>query len=191
MPRAGLTQDRVVVEAGILADEVGLTNISLAALAERLGVKVPSLYKHVHGLPALLRLVEARAKSELADVLARATVGRSRGDALDALAFAYRDWAMRHPGRYEATVAAPSPDDPNSMEASERAIGIMFDALAGYGLTGDDAIDATRSFRAAIHGFIALEASGGFGMPRDVDLTFERLIAALRLSLSEWGRVSD
>ncbi|MBX3100087.1 MAG: WHG domain-containing protein [Salinibacterium sp.] len=164
--------------------------MSLAALAERLGVKVPSLYKHVDGLPALHRLVEVRAKSEIADVLARATVGRSRDDALDALAFAYRDWARRHPGRYEATVTAPSADDPSSMEASGRAVGVMFDALAGYGLTGDDAIDATRSFRAAIHGFIALEAVGGFGMPRDVDLTFRRLVAALRLSLGEWSRVS-
>ena len=190
MPRAGLTQDRVVIEAELLADEVGLTNVSLAALAERLGVKVPSLYKHVDGLPALNRLVEARAKAEIADVLARATVGLSRDDALDALAFAYRDWAKRHPGRYEATVTAPSPDDPSSVEASGRAVGVMFDALAGYGLTGEDAIDATRAFRAAIHGFIALEAAGGFGMPRDVDLTFGRLVAALRLSLGEWSRVT-
>ncbi|MBU1587358.1 MAG: WHG domain-containing protein [Actinobacteria bacterium] len=190
MPRAGLTQERVVEEAERLADEVGLGAVSLAALAERLGVKVPSLYKHVDGLPALHRLIEARSKLELAEVMGRATVGRARDDALDGLAAAYRDWATRHPGRYEATVRAPAPDDEASLAASERAVGIMFDALAGYGLSGDDAVDATRSFRAAIHGFIALEAVGGFGMPRDVDRTFERLVAALRLSLNEWARVA-
>lgn len=177
-------------EAERLADEVGLGAVSLAALAERLGVKVPSLYKHVDGLSALHRLVEARSKLELAEVMGRATVGRARDDALDGLAAAYRDWATRHPGRYEATVRAPAPDDEASLAASERAVGIMFDALAGYGLSGDDAVDATRSFRAAIHGFIALEAVGGFGMPRDVDRTFERLVAALRLSLNEWARVA-
>ena len=49
MPRAGLTAERVVNEAERLADEVGLAQLSLAALAARLGVQPPSLYKHIAG----------------------------------------------------------------------------------------------------------------------------------------------
>jgi AcrR family transcriptional regulator len=187
MPRAGLTQDRVLDEAEQLADEVGSSRLSLAAIAGRLGVQVPSLYKHVAGLPALRSLIEARAKSELAEVLGRSAVGVSADDAVDRLATAYRHWAKRHPGRYEFTLRAPDPDDPASLDASDRASGVMFDALAGYGLSGDDAVDATRSFRAALHGFISLEAAGGFGLPRDVDRSFERMVGALKLSLREWA----
>lgn len=187
MPRAGVTTARVVEEAERLADEVGISGVSLARIASRLDVKVPSLYKHVPGLDALHSLVEARAKSDLADAMARAAVGVAGDDAVDALAAAYRDWAKRHPGRYSATLKAPDPDDEPSRAASDRAVRVIFDALAGYGLTGDDAIDATRALRAALHGFVSLEAAGGFGLPQSVDRSFDQLVGALKRALREWG----
>ncbi|GAB3952288.1 hypothetical protein GCM10027614_55720 [Micromonospora vulcania] len=49
MPRVGLNQQTVVREAARLADEVGYQQLTLAALAGRLGVALPSLYKHVRG----------------------------------------------------------------------------------------------------------------------------------------------
>ena len=73
------------------------------------------------------------------------------------------------------------------MAASTAAVQIVFDALAGYGLTGDDAIDATRAFRAALHGFVSLEAAGGFGLPQDVDRSFAQLVNALKAGLKNWS----
>ena len=73
MPRAGLTERRVVDEAERIADEVGLSRLTLAALAERLGIRQPSLYKHVDGMDGLQRSLAVRAKTELADILTRAT----------------------------------------------------------------------------------------------------------------------
>jgi AcrR family transcriptional regulator len=181
-----LTPDVIAAEAETLADEVGLSALTLAALAERLGVRVPSLYKHVAGLDGVHRLIEARAKTELGDTLADAALGVSGTDAVTAVAAAYRAWAKAHPGRYEATLVAPHPDDAASTEASERAVRVVEATLTGYGLTGDDAVDAVRTVRAALHGFVALEAAGGFGLPRDVDRSFERLVAALIRSLEAW-----
>ena len=74
MPRAGLNTDRVVAEAMELADEAGLDQLTLAALAVRLGVRQPSLYKHVASLDALQRLISMEGKVEAADVLAQADV---------------------------------------------------------------------------------------------------------------------
>ena len=55
MPRAGLTRARVASVAADVADEVGLERLTLAAVAQRLGVSGPALYKHVAGLDALQR----------------------------------------------------------------------------------------------------------------------------------------
>ena len=49
--------------------------------------------------------------------------------------------------------------------------------LAGYGLTGDDDIHAIRGLRALMHGFVSLEAAGGFAMPLDLDESYRRLVA--------------
>ena len=184
MARAGLSEDRVVVEAERIADEVGLSRLTLAALAESLGVRQPSLYKHIDGMDALQRSIAVRAKTELGEVLGRAAVGKAGDDAIRALSTAYRRWALEHPGRYSATVRAPQPGDTDDEAASAAVVGVVFDVLAGYDLHGIDAIDATRALRSMLHGFIALESSGGFGLPVDVDRSFERLVDGLVVALT-------
>jgi AcrR family transcriptional regulator len=184
VPRAGLTPERVIDEAQALSDEVGLDALTLAALAGRLGVRQPSLYKHIDGSDALRLALSVRAKRELAGVLARATVGRSGDEAIAALADAYRGWAHAHPGRYQSTVAAPAPDDAEDEAASRAVVSVVLDILAAYDLSGDDAIHATRAVRAALHGFISIEAAGGFGMPIDIDESFARLVASTTRGLA-------
>jgi AcrR family transcriptional regulator len=182
MPRAGLTPSVVIAEAAALADEVGYEQLTLAALAARFGVAVPSLYKHVGGLGDVRRGVTILALEELGDVLAEAReapVGPGRGGQLRILANAYRDFARARPGRYAATVRAAPPDDPVRGAASDAVLRTVLAVLADRGLAGDDAIDAARALRAALHGFVALEAAGGFGLPRDVDRSFERMVESL------------
>lgn len=183
MPRSGLSQDRVVLEAERIADEVGLPKLTLAALAERLGVRQPSLYKHIDGMDALQRSIAVRAKVELADVLGRAAVGKSRDAAVRAVCLAYRAWALEHPGRYGATVRAPGPGDIDDLAASTAAVAVVFEVLSGYGLDGEVAIDATRAMRASLHGFVALETADGFGLPRDIARSFDRLVDGLVAAL--------
>jgi AcrR family transcriptional regulator len=181
--RAGLNQARVVLEAEQLADDVGLSQLTLAAVAERLGVRQPSLYKHIDGMAGLQRSIAVRAKRELAEVGGRAAIGRSRGDAVRALCHAYRSWALAHPGRYATTVRAPAPDDVEDVAASAAAVDVVFGVLSGYGLAGEAAVDATRAIRASLHGFLALETGGGFGLPQDVSSSFDRLVDGLVAAL--------
>jgi AcrR family transcriptional regulator len=186
MPRAGLTTLRVVQEAADVADDCGLENLTLSAIAPRLGVRVPSLYKHVASLDALQRLLEISAKAEISDVLARATAGKAGIDALIALSGAYRAWAKEHPGRYAATLRAHDNDDIEQKDVTRAGLEIIFAALSSYGLTGDDEINAVRMLRANLHGFVALELAGGFGYPNDVDHSFDLLVGALDQALSTW-----
>lgn len=183
MPRAGLTPRRVTETAAQVADSDGWDRLTLAAVAARLGVRLPSLYKHVDGLDALRREVALLGTRELGETLSQAAVGRARGDALRALAAAYRDYAREHPGRYAATVRAPAPDDEAHVAAAKAVMRVVEAVLAGYALEGDDAVDAARMLRAALHGFVALETAGGFGLPRDVERSFARLVDRLDDSL--------
>jgi AcrR family transcriptional regulator len=187
MPRAGLTPQRVVEEAGAVADATGLDRLTLAAVADRFGVAIPSLYKHVRGLDGLRRDLAVLAVRELTAALSRATVGRAGRDALQAMAGAYRAYAIAHPGRYAASVRAPAPGDTEHLAAADDALGVFFAVLAGYGITGPDAIDAIRGLRAAMHGFVALEAAGGFGLPRSVDASYQRLVDAFDTALTGWS----
>ena len=190
MPRRRLSTASVVDAAVELVDEKGPGALTLAAVARRTGVATPSLYKHVDSLEALHQKVSARVTGELANVLANAIAGRSGEDAVRSLAHAYRDYALSHPGRYSLTQRVPDVRDPEHLAASERAVQSVFAALRGFGLAGDDAIDATRLARSALHGFVSLEIDDGFGLPQDVGHSFECLVSALNVSLRGWGEVA-
>jgi AcrR family transcriptional regulator len=187
LPRAGLTPEKVVREAATAVDDLGWDRLTLAAVAQRLGVRLPSLYKHIDSLDALRQQVAALATRELGDAMTTAALGRSGGEALRAIAHAYRAYGRSHPGRYAATIRAPGADDAEHMAAAEAVLRVVFAVLAGYGLGGDDAVDATRALRSAMHGFVTIEAAGGFGMPHDVDRSYERLITAFDTALSGWA----
>lgn len=180
MPRAGLTPDRVVAQAGELADRDGYDALTLATLAGQLGIKVPSLYKHVTSLADLQRRVRLAGLRELDETLRNAAVGRAGTEALLATGHAYRRYAREHPGHYAAGLRAPEPDDDEGVApVAARLTELMLAVVRGYGLKGDDALHAVRSVRAALHGFVALEQAGGFGLPQDVDTSFEHLLTTL------------
>jgi AcrR family transcriptional regulator len=175
MPRAGLDPGAVVGAAARIADAEGLAAVTLSRLAADLGIRTPSLYSHVGGLDDLRHRLAARGAGELADAMQEAAAGRAGGDALRAVAKAYREYAREHPGSYDAAQRAAW----LAGDAGARAVRVFTAVLAGYGLSGDDAIHATRAVRAALHGFAALESGGGFGMSQSVDASFERLVALL------------
>jgi AcrR family transcriptional regulator len=187
MPRMGLDAERVVDAAADIADAEGLEAVTLARVAGELGVRAPSLYNHVDGRDDVLRAIAVRGVRELSSALREAAVGRSSADALTAAAGAYRAYARAHPGRYAATVAAPTRGDAEHRAAASEAVDVMLAVMRGWDLEGDDAIHAVRAFRSAVHGFVAIEAADGFGMAVDVDASFDRLVATLAGGLGEPG----
>jgi AcrR family transcriptional regulator len=173
-PRAGLSPARVADAALALLDGDGEPALTLAAVAGRLGVATPSLYKHVDGLAGLRRQVRLRVLAELDDALREATVGRAGAAALAALAGAYRDYLRAHPHRHPYVDVAPA--DPETAAAAERVVAVAYAVVRGFGLEGAAAVHAIRCLRASVHGFAHLEAIGGFGLPEDVDATFDALV---------------
>lgn len=187
MPRAGLTPEVVAIEAARVADDCGFDRLTLAAVAARLGVRLPSLYKHVGGLDQLRTAVATAALSELAQALEVAVMGRSGIDALGSLADAYRSYAARRPGAYAATLRAPDPQDTEHVAAAGRVLHVVLATVAGFHLRGDDAIDAVRGLRALLHGFVAIEAAGGYQMAQDLDRSFRSLVDSYANSVTSWS----
>jgi AcrR family transcriptional regulator len=180
MPRTGLDTTAVVAAAARLADVEGLESVTLTRLAAELGVRAPSLYAHVDGLDDLRRRLGGRGARELAAELGRAAAGRAGSDALRAVAYAYRAYGREHPGSYAAAQRARELQENDEAAAASRALTeLVLAVLRGYGLDGEDAIHAARTIRAALHGFLALEAEEGFAIELSLDESFARLIATL------------
>ena len=178
MPRAGLSTAAVVVAAASLADEAGLSNLTMGRLAERVGVRTPSLYKHITHQDDLIRRVAALALTEAADAVGAATQGVAGRDALFAAAHAFRDFVLGHPGRYAATVGVEpaGPDDPVAV-AGARLLDSFTAVLRAYPVAPAEMPHALRGVRSLLHGFATLQAAHGFQWSADVDESFEWLVA--------------
>ncbi|HTK07706.1 MAG TPA: WHG domain-containing protein [Ktedonobacteraceae bacterium] len=173
--RAGLDQSTVVEVAAKLVDEEGVAQLTLGRLAERLGVRTPSLYNHVAGLPGLKHDLALYCLHDIIERVTRATIGKSRTEAIFAFAHAYLSYARESPGRYALTLA-PDPDDQEVQRLARQLIEIVQAVLAPYHLSEENSIHAIRSLRSIIQGFISLESAGGFRMSVEVDASFHWLI---------------
>ena len=169
-----------------MLDEPGSGGLNLAAIAASFGVRVPSLYKHVDGVEGLRRKVILQAKRSLTQALAQAAIGRSREDAVRGMAHAYRGWALEHRGQYPLAMLPVDGTDPDETAVETAFLAVMTGVMAGYRLTDEDAIDAIRFLRSALHGFVSLETSGGFAMPRDIERSFSRVVASITTALDGW-----
>lgn len=190
--RAGLDRAAVVEAAAKLVDEEGIEQLSLGRLAERLGIRTPSLYNHVEGLPGLRHELAVYSARDLLAHLTRATIGASRGEAIRALADAYRAYAKQYPGRYALTLQAPPAEDTQMAALGEELVNVLWAILRPYHFSDETGIHAIRSLRSIVHGFVSLEAAGGFAMPIQLDDSFHWLInlyiAGLQSLAPEQGR---
>ena len=188
MPRAGLTAADVVQAAADIADERGYQQLTIGLVAARLGIRAPSVYKHVSGLAELQHRLAARAMAELGDAVATAVAGRAGRDALAGLARACRDYVVAHPGRYAATVGAEfnGPGDP-LLAAAGRVIELIAAVLRGYCIPEPDLVHAIRTVRCVLHGWCMLQLTNAFQWSGDVERSFEQLISFMDYGLRGAG----
>jgi AcrR family transcriptional regulator len=175
-PRKHIDRQRVLEVALALADACGFEAVTLASVADQLGIRIPSLYNHVAGLPGLRYEMRLWGVRQLAECLRRAAVGKAGDDAIIAVAHAYRAFAHAHPGIYAATLRAAAPDESDLAAVSQDVLDVVLAVLEPYGFSPEDQLHVVRGLRSLMHGFVDLETAGGFGLALDRDESFRRLL---------------
>jgi AcrR family transcriptional regulator len=176
---ARLSRDSIVNAALTFLDREGWDALTINALANQLGTKGPSLYNHVQSLDDLRRTVRMRVVGDIIDMLKTVGQGRTRDDAVTAMASAYRSYAHHHPGRYSAFTRMPlGGDDPEFTDATRAAAAPVISVLASYGLDGEEAFYAALEFWSAMHGFVLLEMTGAMN-GIDTDAVFTDMVVRL------------
>jgi len=167
--------DAIVTAARDLLEDEGLAALTMNAVAQRVGVRAPSLYKRVDSRDRLIQLV---AETTLLDLGSRLDETQD----VRTIAATFRAFGHERPAAFQLTLA-PAPGTPVAddryRDAVTRDILRAADGLAGP----DDALEAARLVVAWATGFITMELNGGFQLGGDVDAAWEfgitRIIAAI------------
>jgi len=186
MRKTRLDTETVVAAAAELVNAEGPEALSISRLAERLGVRTPSLYNHVEGLPGLKRELALMNARLLGDCIGYAAIGKSGPQAIREVAQAYRAYIKENPGLYMAGLRAArtqAPVDAELQSIEDRVVEIGMAVVGSFGLHAEYGLHAVRGLRSVVHGFASLEVAGGFGLPLDCDESFRRLVEMLILGL--------
>jgi AcrR family transcriptional regulator len=144
--RRASTRREILDAAWDLAHEVGLTEVTLRALAHRVGMRAPSLYSYFNSKNAVYDAMYAQAWNACAEAMAApaGTRPRSRGAALRRHARAFFDFAIADPARYQLmnqrTIVGFTPS-PEAYAPSVATLELTRALLARYGVTRQEDLD--------------------------------------------------
>jgi AcrR family transcriptional regulator len=170
-----LTRLIIVEVAAEIADSNGLDNVTLSAVSNRLGVRKPSLYNHIDGLPELRAQLAIWGTNQLKLKISEAAIGKAKHEAIFAIAATYRSFAHQRPGLYRAILSSPDRNNLELKTAIQSLMSIIKTVLEPYNLV--DSTHAVRCFRSLMHGFVSLEAEGWFVAPADREESYRFMIA--------------
>lgn len=172
MPTPSRTSLEEIVTAGkrILESE-GIEGLTMERVARAVGVRAPSLYKHVAGRGELVRLIVESVVADLGRALESSVTGADPAEDLRALAHRFRAFAHDQPESYRMLFAPMLEDwrpDSELFAAASEPVLRTTGALAG----SDSALEAARLVTAWVHGFMTMELAGAFRMEGDLDEAF-------------------
>lgn len=165
-PRQPITLQRIADVAYAIVVREGLENLTMRPIAAALGVKAPSLYKHVASREEIIALVQTRGLNEFGDAFIAA------GDSPREKAIAYRDWAYSNPHLYYVVMREPLRRDLLPAGTEER---VLIEVIRAAGGSHDKA----RAMWSMLHGLIDLELQGRYPAGADLDSTWEEAISLL------------
>ncbi len=161
MPSTLSPRAREIVDAArTILEHEGEDALVMRAIADRLGIRAPSLYKHFPDKRALQAALISDGFAEAADAFEAAVVNTD--EPLRAVARAYREWAKTHPHLYRLMTERPLDRDRLEPGVEERAGGVVLAAA-----NGDP--DLARAVFAFAHGMVILELNGRFPEHADLD----------------------
>lgn len=165
---------REIVEAAReLLEADGAEALTMRKVADRLGIRAPSLYKHLANKETLEAAIIAVGFEEAADAFEAASPSNPRRR-LAAIASAYRSFARAHPHLYRLMNERPLRRDLLPPGVEDRA--------AAPVLAATGSIARARAAWAFAHGMVILELNGRFPPDADLDAAWAEGIQALQRS---------
>ena len=183
--RARTSPPAIIAAARDLLEEGGQEAVSMAAIAERVGVRPPSLYKHFADRSAVVGAVATAVAQDLRLALEEALerAGPDAPDRLRVLADGYRAFAHAMPHGIALLFANAGPGTAPTLEAQAEAARPVLQVIEEI-VGPAHALAGARVVTAFAHGFTSMEAAGAFRFGGDVDAAWGLGISVLVAGLA-------
>ena len=185
MSRIGLTKDIILQSAMEIVDNKGAENLTLKALADKLGVRSPSLYNHFNSLSDLHTALMLFGWKQLEYRVMQAAIGKSKDDAIKSMCAAYLEFATEHMPLFEIMQSYSKYSSAEAENATKGLVSTIKQVLSSYNLSEENKVHIIRLFRSFLQGYVSLVRFDSFGKMVSIKKSFDMAIAVLLNGLAQ------
>jgi AcrR family transcriptional regulator len=171
-----------------IVDKDGFLNLSVKTIADKLGIKPPSIYKHFPGgLGEIKDALMTYGWQRIDTKIARSAVGKAGENGLKAMCYALREFAHEHPGVFETVCWHNSYTSEQDQEMTKGVIASLYAVLNSLEFSDVQKMHVLRTLRGYVEGFAMLELHGSFGDKVSLDESFSYGVDALISGIMNGG----
>ena len=186
------TKEAVIQAASNIADENGLNNLSLKAVAEKLNIRTPSLYNHISCLDDLLRAVAHNGMRQMNEQMKQTAIGKAGVTAIKAAAIEYLNYMIIHHGVYETIQWAAWHGTEETAAVYDDYLSFLITLIKSCDFAPEYTNEILDMLTGIIHGFTTLQLRYAFSNPdkvrNDLSSALDTLLSGVQL---KYGRQED
>ncbi|HFD6749710.1 TPA: TetR/AcrR family transcriptional regulator [Enterococcus faecium] len=186
-----VTKSAAIEVTSNLADEIGLNNVSLKKIAEKLNIQTPSLYNHIDSLDDLLREVGHKGMLDMNDRMMKVAVGTYGDSAIKTVAIEYLNFMIEHPGVYEIIQWTSWNGNDKTAEIFSNYTSLLTTLILSCNFNKKDTENILNLLTGTIHGYTTLQLRNAFTQPNKVRNELSNAIDTVLIGVHQKYDIED
>ena len=168
----GISYEAIIKTSALLANKIGLDNLSLKMIADELNIKSPSLYNYISSLDEIKRGLMIYGWKEMENKMVDSVIGVSGYDALRNMSNIFYEYATNNKGVFTAMLWYNKFENDDMIKATDRLFNIVFKIMKPLNISDQNINHIIRTLRSFLEGFSLLVNNNAFGNPISIKESF-------------------
>ena len=177
------TKEAVIKATSDLADEKGLNNVSLKAVAQKLNIRTPSLYNHIESLDNLLLEVAHNGMRDMNERMMKIAVGKIGKEAIKLVSIEYLNYMIEQRGVYETIQWAVWHGTEETATIFNNYLSLLTTLIQSCSLNKDKTLEILNMLTGIIHGYTTLQLGNAFSASDKVRFELAEAIDTLLVGI--------
>lgn len=173
MSKNNISEEVIIETSALLANEIGLENLSLKLIAEKLNIKSPSLYNHVLNLEDIKTKLMIYGWKQMEEKMIDSIIGLTGYEALKSMGYVFYNYAITNKGIFCSMLWYNKYEDDEKNKATTRMFDMIFRILKPMHISDDNINHIIRTLRSFLEGYCLLVNNNAFGNPASIKESFE------------------
>lgn len=173
MSKNSISDELIIETSANIANEIGLDNLSLKIIAEKLNIKSPSLYNHISSLDEVKQRLMIYGWEQMEEKILESAVGVTGYNALKNMCKAFYDYTTNNKGVFTAMLWYNKYASDRLETATNRLFKVIFKVMQPLNITDENINHIIRTLRSFLEGFSLLVNNNAFGNPVSIEESFD------------------